>query len=374
MPRLKVQATVLSLATLFATAAFGQNAISARPGTLNYIEGQATINGQELSTKSVGKTELGAGQTIETANGKAEVLLTPGVFLRLDGHSAVRMISPDLTHTEVQVDRGRAQVEVDQLYKQNKIIVSAGSSRTQLLKQGLYSFDADSGQLRVFDGKAAVLPDDPDNEKPITVKGGKELALNGDLSKPQKFDRDKSEDSLFQWSSLRSQYLGEANIQTASQYAGASGFNPGWYWNTGLYSYTWLPGGGPYFSPFGYGFYSPSYLYGGGAIYGGYPGGIYGGGYPGGAYRGGIYRNGQAWRGGDSSWHGGQIYRGGAPSSTVQGGAVRPGGAALGGGGYYGGASISNGGMSRGGGGGGMSRGGGGGGGMSRGGGGGGHR
>ena len=358
MPRQKVAATVLSLATLFATAAIGQNAISARPGTLNYIEGEASINGQALSKNSVGKTELAAGQMIETTNGKAEVLLTPGVFLRLDDNSAVRMITPDLTHTEVQVERGRAQVEVDQLYKQNNIVVTSGSSRTQLLKAGLYSFDADNGHLRVFDGKAAVLPDNSaDNEKPITVKGGKELALNGDLSKPQGFNRDKSEDSLFQWSSLRSQYLGEANVQLASQYAGANGFNPGWYWNTGLYSYTWLPGGGPFFSPFGYGFYSPAYLYGGGAIYG-YPG-FYGGGYRGGAYRGGIYRNGQAWRGGDSSWHGGQIYRGGAP-----GGAVRPGGAPAGGG-YHGGASISNGGMSRGGmgGGGGMSRGGGGGGG-----------
>lgn len=364
MPRFKARATVLSLATLFVTAAFGQNAISARPGTLNYIEGQATINGQELSAKSVGKTELGAGQTIETRNGKAEVLLTPGVFLRLDENSAVRMISPDLTHTEVQVDRGRAQVEVDQLYKQNNIVVSAGSSRTQLLKQGLYSFDADSGHLRVFDGKAAVLPDSPaDNEKPITVKGGKQLALNGDLTKPQRFDRDRSEDALFKWSSLRSQYLGEANVQLASQYAGTRGFNPGWYWNTGLYSYTWLPGGGPYFSPFGYGFYSPSYLYGGGSIYG-YPGGYPGGFYNGGAYRGGIYRNGTAWRGGNTTGQGGQIYRGGAPSGAGHGGiAGQPGGAAMGG--SHSGASISNGGMSRGGSGagsgGGMSRGGGGG-------------
>ncbi|HEY0784493.1 MAG TPA: hypothetical protein VGD62_01400, partial [Acidobacteriaceae bacterium] len=47
-------------------------------------------------------------------------------------------------------------------------------------------------------------------------------------------------------------------------------FNPGWYWDTGLYGYTWLPGGGPFFSPFGWGFYSPRYIYGGGLIYGGY--------------------------------------------------------------------------------------------------------
>jgi len=38
--------------------------------------------------------------------GKAEILLTPGAFLRVGGDSAVKMISPGLTNTQVEVQRG----------------------------------------------------------------------------------------------------------------------------------------------------------------------------------------------------------------------------------------------------------------------------
>ncbi len=66
MPRFK--AILLSLATLSATA-FGQTANPARPGTLNYVEGQVSIEGRPLTPNSVGNTELQAGQYLSTANG-----------------------------------------------------------------------------------------------------------------------------------------------------------------------------------------------------------------------------------------------------------------------------------------------------------------
>ena len=40
--------------------------------------------------------------------------------------------------------------------------------------------------------------------------------------------RAASEDALYNWSSLRSQYLGEANVQLASAYEGLQVFAPGW--------------------------------------------------------------------------------------------------------------------------------------------------
>src|SRR5271155_1893947 len=153
MPRLK--ALLLSLATLSASA-FGQAANPARPGTLNYIEGQASIEGRPITPNSVGNTELQAGQYLSTANGKAEILLTPGVFLRLGNDSTVQMISPDLTHTEVRLERGHADAEVDQLYKQNVILIDLEKGQTQLLQNGLYTFNADSSTVSVFDGKVGV--------------------------------------------------------------------------------------------------------------------------------------------------------------------------------------------------------------------------
>ena len=88
-------------------------------------------------------------------------------------------------------------------------------------------------------------------------------------------------DGLYRWSSLRSEYLGEANLELASEYAGNAGFAPGWAWDPYFYGYTWLPGDGLFWNPFGWGFYSPYYIWGGGFIYGrGFRGGFgYGGGY-----------------------------------------------------------------------------------------------
>jgi hypothetical protein len=315
MPRSKTL-LLLSLATLFAPA-FGQSANQARPGTLNYVEGQASIDGRRVSPQSVGSAELQPGQYLATADGKAEILLTPGVFLRLDNNSTVKMIKPDLTHTEVSLERGRASVEADQLLPENLILIDQRNGQTQLLKNGLYEFNAENNTVRTFDGKAAVFPgnDMQSNVKPVDLKGGRQLALNGEPVKPQGFDKNQSQDDLYKWSSLRSQYLGQANVDLAAQYAGYGGaFNPGWYWDSSLYAYDWLPGGwDPFFSPFGFGFYSPYYLYGGGFVYGR---GFWGRGY---GYRGGY---------GFSGVHGG--YRGGAVGGHAVGGG-------FGGGGFHGG-------------------------------------
>src|SRR5579875_381529 len=109
MPRNKAT-LILSLATLLAAPAFAQRQNSASPGTLNYIEGQASINGQPIHQGSVSGTELQPGQLLTTGTGKAEILLTPGVFLRVGDNSTVKMVSPDLTRTELRVEQGRADV------------------------------------------------------------------------------------------------------------------------------------------------------------------------------------------------------------------------------------------------------------------------
>jgi hypothetical protein len=320
MPRLKAL-YLLSLATLLAPAlVLGQSANPAVPGTLNYVEGQVSINGQIVNEMSAGSTQLHEGQVVATGNGRAEILLTPGVFLRLGDNSAASMVSPDLVRTEVELLKGRADVEVDQLFKQNDLLVKIQGDETHLLKTGLYAFNFESGTVQVFDGEASVLPVNG-QRKAVVVKKGHELAMNGEREKPWDFDEKTSEDALYNWSSLRSEYLGEANVQLASAYEGAQAFAPGWFWDAGLYGYTWLPGYGAFFNPFGYGFYSPYYLFDGGFVYG------YGRGYGRGGYRGG-YGHGQ------TSFHG--EIASGSHGSAFQGaeGGFHGGG---GGGGFHGG-------------------------------------
>jgi uncharacterized membrane protein YgcG len=248
----------------------------ARPGTLNYIEGRAALDGSPVSQNSIGSLAMSPGQTLATSDGRVEVLLTPGVFLRLDHESTVKMVSPDLTHTEVELERGRADLEVDALYKQNNLLVDEGSTQTAVLKNGLYEFDASPSQLKVFDGKAAVSASE-DSRKWVDVKGGHELALTAaagsKANKEQSFDKARSQDDLYNWSSLRADYLGQANARILAQgYAGEPGYGPGWAWDPAFYGYTWLPDDGFLYSPFGFGFYSPAFFYWGGVYRGGYGG------------------------------------------------------------------------------------------------------
>src|ERR1700722_17471379 len=94
-----------------------------QPGSLNYIEGQATIAGQPVNPNSVGSAQLQAGQSLATQSGKAELLLTPGVLLRLDSNSAVLMNSPDIANTELTLQGGRAMVEADSILPANRIVI-----------------------------------------------------------------------------------------------------------------------------------------------------------------------------------------------------------------------------------------------------------
>jgi FecR protein len=253
----------LVLTAALTAAAWGMNSDprTASPGTVNYVEGQAAIGQQTLNANSVGSADFKAGQTLTTQNGKAEIVLTPGVYFRLGDDSSARMIAPDLTNTELQLNQGQAMVEVDEIHPQNDIRIREDGISTRLLKTGLYEFDATSQMVRVFGGKASVL----EGDRNITVKGGHELALDatGKL-KPQSFAKQHyaENDDLYRWSSLRSDYLAEANVSAAQTYVVSGWYGPGWvgagwYWSPWFGSFTFIPATGYFYNPFGWGFYSP---------------------------------------------------------------------------------------------------------------------
>jgi hypothetical protein len=244
----------------------------ALPGTVNYVEGQVSIDGNPLSTKQDGNTVVLQNQSLMTANGKAEMLLSPGVFVRAGSNSEIRMVSNGLASPTIEVVRGEAMVEVDQKVVDAQIDVLERGATASILKYGLYRFDSDQSRIQVIDGKVRVT----ENSQTKDLGQGKEVVVNGQPLKPVSFDR-KAEDDLYRWSSVRSAYLAEANVVTAqSVYMGYSPYvGPGWYWSPFYAWWSWLPGDGFFYSPFGYPFFSPGYVaY---ARYGGY-------GFRGGAY------------------------------------------------------------------------------------------
>ena len=331
------------LAALIFSPVWGS--VPPQPGTVNYIEGQAAIGAQALTDKSVGSAKLAAGQSLSTQDGRAEILLTPGIFLRVGDRSSLQMISPGLADTIMALQEGRAMIEVADIRPENNVRIAVNGSSTQLQKVGLYDFDADRGLIRVFDGKAVVQA----GGRQIDVKSGRQLNLNaaGKL-KAQKFDTKASMDDFYRWASLRSSYLADANVDAARTYAGGGGGSPGgwygygWYWDPSFDAYTFIPGDGIFYDPFGWGFYSPGFAFGA-------PYFAFGYGYGGGGYHhfGPGYRPGHA-PGGGSSGFAGHAHSvnssgfGSASRNGFGGGGFRSGGgggfrAGGGGGGFHGG-------------------------------------
>ena len=237
-----------------------------RPGSINSLEGQVAIGTMPVAPGMVGSVILEKDQTLTTQSGKVEILLTPGVFLRVAENSSVRMISPDLANTRVQLDKGRALVEVIEIRNENDIRIDQSGGSTKLLQKGLYEFDADHAQVRVFKGKAEVTVAD---QKVNLGENRMTMLVAGAKPKSQSFDPKMFEDEFYRWASLRSGYLSEASVSSARAFVGSgpgvygpgwAGF--GWYWDPWFGVYTFLPAGGVYYGAFGWGFYSPFAVYG----------------------------------------------------------------------------------------------------------------
>lgn len=247
--------------------------VSARPGAVNFIEGHAYLNGSPVSDKSLRNTFVNAKDILSTDIGKAEILLTPGVFLRIGDNSRIRMVSPSLTDTQVEIMDGEAMIEADGLLKDNNLTIVDHGASIRIAKDGLYRFTADDNPAAaVLEGKAQINL----NDKKADIGKGHEVLLADNLT-PQKFNT-KATDDLYAWSNVRSGYDAATSYQSAknvpiSGYDGGtytyspwsslgfnSGYGPGWYWNSAFSGYGWLPGSGAFFSPFGYGFYGFNYL------------------------------------------------------------------------------------------------------------------
>jgi len=268
----------LSLCVLSAGSALAQYVISTHSGVIQYVEGRAYLGDKPVEPKFGQFPDIKENQEFRTEEGRAEVLLTPGVFLRLGENSAIRMLSTRLTDTRVEVLSGSAVVECNEIPKDNAIELVYKKDSMRLEKQGLYRVDTEPARFQVFEGEAVVT--DPSSQ--LTLKGGKQTNLAGVLM-AENFDRKaEDQDALYRWSDRRAGYVAQANVASASaagnSYYGGSGYNSGyafgglgnggfgfynpaylggWAFNPLFGMYTYLPYAGFGYSPFGYTFYSP---------------------------------------------------------------------------------------------------------------------
>lgn len=269
--------------------AIAQNAISAKAGLVQVADGEVFVNDKLIQNKIAEFTDLKNTDVLRTVEGRTEVLLTPGAFLRMGDNSSLRMVSTRLSDVRLEMLQGEAMVEITEMIGDNAITVTLGNANFALTKGGIYRFDTDPARLRVYKGEAnAVLGDK--NER---VKEGRQLAFNGTTWTQSGFDT-KDSDALYRWSQRRAENIAVANVSAARQSGnsydsysypgygaagyggyGYSGFGYGgfgygysglggyggyggnWMFNPYFGMYTFLPFYGTAWSPFGYAFYTP---------------------------------------------------------------------------------------------------------------------
>jgi hypothetical protein len=230
--RLRVSAFAVVLASA-AVCANAQAVISTRSGVVHYFEGAVSLSGQPLESRLGKFANMADGAELRTAQGRAEVLLTPGVVLRLDQNSAIRMLSNSLADTRVEVLAGSAIVDVGELAPDAGLTLLQGGRQITFSQVGLYRFDSVPPRLSVGEGEAQVA--DGSSSK-LTVERGSAVALDGAVAADVLADRsapsvDQTPDSLDNWSRGREDSISAdnaiaANIQDPGTQDAAGSLDP----------------------------------------------------------------------------------------------------------------------------------------------------
>jgi len=270
MPRSKV--LFLALATLSASTAplFAQNAYVAGSGNPIYTQPQPAPIERHALPNTYGPPQAQA-QALPQGPPIATTQPAPGVTVRTNQPDALHIVASDATRTELRLDRGRANVTVHDPDPDSLVLVDLPGGQTQALKNGFYTFNADTNTVRVLVGEAYAFPVTNPNGDPRKVKENQQLVFAGADIRSHDVDPYTARADLLPGTVSRSAYA-----------AGASAYAP-------------YPG--YVYGPYGDGFYPaypayPYYAYGYPYWGWGYPVGIgfgWGWGWGGGYYRGGYY-------------------------------------------------------------------------------------
>src|SRR5512135_1815439 len=145
-----------------------QKVVSARAGLITYLQGPAYLDGKRVVLKTARFPQMKDGETLSTGRGRAELLLSPGVVLRLADNSQVRLENSQLSDTRVTLQQGEALIEVVQLAEGNRIQVDLGETTTGPTRAGLYRI-----------GKSQNATQDSTAENTLRVFGGEALVRSG---------------------------------------------------------------------------------------------------------------------------------------------------------------------------------------------------
>lgn len=237
--------------------------ISAKAGGVNLVEGKVTVAGRNKKSGYLLKGDvLEIGDRVATgADGKAEILLNPGSYIRLAENSSFEFLTTSLDDLQLRLSGGSAMFEViaDEDFK---VTVNTPKAQFFIANSGVYRVNVQkdgSGKIAVWKGKAQI-GDFAFSE----VKAGHEASANGTQFSIAKFDRDE-QDEFESWSKARAKDLAKLNStlerrdlrNTLVSGFGTSRWNMYnsfglWVFDASFGSYCFLPFGYGWSSPYGY--------------------------------------------------------------------------------------------------------------------------
>jgi hypothetical protein len=254
--------------------------ISAKAGGVNYVSGdvKARRAGDEDWRGVSVKDNLGSGDAARTgADGRVEVLLNPGSYLRAGASTEFELVNSSLDDLRVRLARGSVLVEATGYGDLDlDIEVATPQTRVHIVRSGVYRLDVtpsgetvvsvQKGRARVGEGAAALV-----------VKGGKTARVGAGGVEVAKLDK-KQRDDLDLWSRDRGKELAKLNDALASRQTNTmlaslridpiysaefpSSYYGLWMWSVRRGCYTFLPFYTGWRSPYGFGygsFFSPFY-------------------------------------------------------------------------------------------------------------------
>src|SRR5688572_24756903 len=156
--------------------------------------------------------DLNSGDRVQTDyDGRVEILLNPGSYLRVGGNSEVELLDNSLANLEIRLWRGTAIVEAtgaDGL--ELNIGISTPHTRVAIVRQGLYRLHVvpnDATELIVRKGRVIL------SDSQTKVKGGNKIVFSATNTTVAKLTKDekKQKDDVEVWSKQRAETLAKAN-------------------------------------------------------------------------------------------------------------------------------------------------------------------
>jgi hypothetical protein len=202
----------LAVVTALTFRSDGQSVISTHSGIVHFFEGTVYLGDQPLQSHPGKFSSIPKGAELRTAEGRAEVLLTPGVFVRIGERTTIRIVDNELSHTRVELLAGSAVVDSEEPGSGTSVTLIFRNWSVRSHEQGVYRIDSDPPRLWVLQGNAEISADAHDGS--LLIEQSMDVPLAPVLV-PQR-TMDQPHDALSTWAEGRQQSISADNTIAAN--------------------------------------------------------------------------------------------------------------------------------------------------------------